>query len=471
MNRRTFAKVAAAGLFAGSRSKSEAPPGIVRAYLTHAHLEGAARPDQPNVNTRWSGPGSATWKIDVPLADEYEVALCHACAEPGAHLVLSGGKSSIETNTRTTSGFYTDAQSNYERVPWGGSLRLPAGPTELTLRVSAAAGKESLWLRSIELTPVSAKSSLEAEDRKARQARASTDWFVRSGYGVMFHWTGQSKPRNGPPKIYADAVRDFPVKDFVETVQETGAGHVLLTLNHAIAHCPAPIASWEKYHPGLTTSRDLLGELADALAKVRIRFLLYINSPRFGKLSDGPGEFSPDITDTRYVDMHCEVLDEIGRRYGRKLDGYWFDSWYQSFEQFPRVRQDRIFEACKTGNPERISAFNFWILPVCTPWQEYWAGEVGEPGPPATSRHIERGAGAGLQFQSLLYLDAPWVHSRPDTEMEPARFSSDALTRYVQSSMKNQGVVTVNLGIYQDGTIGPQARELMRSVRRNIRGS
>jgi hypothetical protein len=37
--------------------------------------------------------------------------------------------------------------------------------------------------------------------------------------------------------------------------------------------------------------------------------------------------------------------------------------------------------------------------------------------------------------------------------------------------MKNQGVVTVNLGIYQDGTIGPRARELMRSVRRNIRGS
>ena len=92
MNRRTFAKVSAAGILAGSRSKSEAPPGIIRAYLTHAHLEGAVRPDQPNVNTRWTGPGSAAWKIDVPLGDEYEVALCYACAEPGAHLVLSRRK-------------------------------------------------------------------------------------------------------------------------------------------------------------------------------------------------------------------------------------------------------------------------------------------------------------------------------------------------------------------------------------------
>ena len=430
MKRRTFAKVAAAGILAGSRSKSETPTGIIRAYLTQAQLEGAVRPDPPGVNTRWTGPGSATWKIDVPLGGEYEVALCHACAEPGAQLVLSGGKSRIETHPRTTSGFYANAANNYERVRWGDSLRLPAGPTELTLRVSPARGKESLWLRSIELLPVAAKPLLEAEDRQARKARASTDWLVKSGYGLMFHWTGQSKPRHGPAKTYADAVREFPVKDFVETIQETGAGHILFTVNHAIPHCPAPIVSWEKYHPGLTTSRDLLGELAEALAKAHIRFLMYINSPRFGKMAGtGPGEFSPDMRDSQYVDMHCEVLDEIGRRYGRKLDGYWFDSWYQSFEQFPRVRQDRIFEACKTGNPERISAFNFWILPVCTPWQEYWAGEVGEPGPPATSRYVERGAGAGLQFQSLLYLDAPWVHSRADTEMEPLRFSGEDLTR------------------------------------------
>jgi hypothetical protein len=59
--------------------------------------------------------------------------------------------------------------------------------------------------------------------------------------------------------------------------------------------------------------------------------------------------------------------------------------------------------------------------------------------------------------------------SRPDTELP--RFSDDVLASYVQSCMQNQEVVTVNIGVYQDASIGPQAQQLMRSVRRKIRGS
>jgi hypothetical protein len=55
--------------------------------------------------------------------------------------------------------------------------------------------------------------------------------------------------------------------------------------------------------------------------------------------------------------------------------------------------------------------------------------------------------------------------------MEPPRFSAEDLSNYVQSCMQNQGVVTVNLGVYQEASIGPQARELMWSVRRTVRGS
>lgn len=445
---------------------------IIRAYATHAVLDGAIQPDGPKVNTRWTGAGSATWKLEIPAADEYEVAVCYACADGGAPIVLSSGSGRIEMKTQTTAGFYTDRSSNYERVPCPSTLKLTAGSPSLTLQLPEPRGRETMRVRSVELIPASAKTRVAEEERDARKARASTEWFAKSGYGLMFHWTGQSQPRTGPAKTYAEAVRDFPVHKFVETIQETGAGHVLFTVNHAIPHCPAPIASWEKYHPGLTTSRDLLGDLADALARVDIRFLLYINSPRFGKLTkDEPGEFSSIVGETQYVDMHCEILDEIGKRYAHKVHGYWFDSWYQSFEHYPAIRQDRVYQACKTGNPDRIAAFNFWVLPVCTPWQEYWAGEVGTPGPLPTSQFIGRGAGAGLQFHSLLYLDAPWVHGRLDAEMEPPRFSAEDLSNYVQSCMQNQGVVTVNLGVYQEASIGPQARELMWSVRRTVRGS
>jgi hypothetical protein len=169
--------------------------------------------------------------------------------------------------------------------------------------------------------------------------------------------------------------------------------------------------------------------------------------------------------------MHLEILGEIGRRYGRRLDGYWFDSWYQAFEHYPDIRQDLVFGACKEGNPGRITAFNFWILPCCTRWQEYWAGEIGSPEVAPESRYIRRGAGEGLQAHSLLFLDAPWVHSKPDSPMEAPRFSSDTLGNYIETCMKAQAVVTVNLGIFQEGEIGPEAAELMTAVRRRIRGA
>lgn len=144
-------------------------------------------------------------------------------------------------------------------------------------------------------------------------------------------------------------------------VRDTGAGHVLFTLNHAVAHRPASIRSWGACHTGLTTSRDLIGELADGLNAADVRFLLNITSPRFAKIIEGPGVFSSNVDARRYVDMHREILDEIGRRSSHKLDGYWFDSWYQAFEHHPDIRLDLAFEACKIGNPVRITAFNFWI--------------------------------------------------------------------------------------------------------------
>src|SRR5207253_3158726 len=109
--------------------------------------------------------------------------------------------------------------------------------------------------------------------------RASTDWFVKAGYGAMFHWTDFSQPRYGTKKSYPEAVNAFDVNKFASLIDHIGAAYVLLTLNHAHPHCAAPIASWEAIHPGWTTRRDLIGEIAGALEKRGIGFLLYINSP------------------------------------------------------------------------------------------------------------------------------------------------------------------------------------------------
>ena len=300
------------------------------------------------------------------------------------------------------------------------------------------------------------------QERKIAQERASTDWLARAAYGVMFHWTSESMPRHGPALPYQRAVDAFDVAGFAEMVESTGARYVIFTVNHAQPHCPAPIKSWERIHPGSTTKRDLLSEIAQALEARNIRLMLYIASHTVGKLRVATG--------TEYLRTHKDILQEIGQRYGARVSGYWFDGWYQTLEAYPEINPRDLVSYVRAGNPARLVAFNSWVYPIETPWQDYWAGEVGEIVRPATSRYMASGTSNGLQSHFLLFADAPWVHSLADAEMEPLRFSDEALIAFVKKNAEREAAVTINLGIYQDGSIGEAARRQMAALRQAIRG-
>jgi hypothetical protein len=466
LTRRQFATSIAGGLAAAPAFSSQDPV-VLREYATAAQLDGSVAIHPTKQFVVWKGPGSAVLNVEAERPGDYYVAVAYACGKPGSRLTLSSGDSRITTVTRAIHGFFDNDVyhpiDNFELVPLEGRLKLQRGKNQLAITVSDPQTTDSLAVCWVELTPAGGVKRVAAEVKEARAARSSTDWFVKSAYGLMFHWTAQSQPRSGAAKQYADAARDFPVSSFVDSVRQTGAGHVIFTLNHAVQHCPAPIQSWEKYHPGLTTGRDLIGELAEGLHQAGVRLILYINL--VGAFS------SPNVDSKGFVEKCCDVLEEIGHRYGRKLDGYWFDGWNGAYSRYHDIRHDLVFQACKAGNPDRITAFNFWILPVCTELSEYWAGEVISPTPLPTSRYIGCGANRSLQSHFLLFLDAPWVHSKPNTEMEPPRFPSERIVDYVDQCAKRQAVVTINLGIYQDGIIGPKALEYMSAVRRRIRGS
>src|SRR5207245_208051 len=65
------------------------------------------------------------------------------------------------------------------------------------------------------------------------------------------------------------------------------------------------------------------------------------------------------------------ILREAGLRYGVKLAGWWFD------DRFPFQPFEELYQATKAGNPDRLVAWNSWIMPKSTEFQEYWAGELG----------------------------------------------------------------------------------------------
>ena len=435
---------------------------ITYLYGTKASkVEGEAEKQNGNY-FKMSGPCKMEWRVTVSAAGLHQVNLTHSVkvAQSGKRISIESGNSQIESLLRPTRGAWGTGGNSYERIELNGSLDLKAGEQTITLTIpETAKGDPVMNFRCLELVPVSAEESIQADLDAAHRVRAKTDWFVDEVYGLMFHWTSQSVGRDGSIKPFDQAVAEFDLEAFASMVESTGAGYVLFTVGHAEPYCPAPLRSWEKYHPGHTTQRDLIAEMSDALGAKGIKLMCYFPTHVVAKRGQ---------VDTKTFEaINHEVMVEFGLRYRGKVVGYWFDGWYQCFEDYPDVSFPAFFNACKAGYPERIIALNSWVYPAVTEYQEYWAGENASPVEIPRNGTYQRGPGAGLQFQSLLIMEPYWVQKK--REMPDPRFTVEKLSAYIEECRKNAGVVTINLGIYQDGSVGEKALEVMKGVRKRIR--
>jgi len=441
---------------------------------TAVEIGGKAKLDGLKISVDCSDSSSMKWNVTVPDEGEFDLFLSCAVSDPGFKLEIRSGSSSVKVELKVTEGIFQPAEGgwffNFERIRLDGKLHLTRGVNPVTVQVSGPEQSGVVRFRCLEILPVSGSAAIIPSEESVRALRANTDWFVKAGYGVMFHWTDFTQPREGEKKPYKDAVDAFDVKAFANMVEEMGAGYVVFTLNHAHPHCAAPIQSWEAIHPGWTTRRDLIGDLADALTARSVRLLLYINSPVLTKLGNIglTGLYQLTFSEEQFAEIHRDVLGEIGARYGKRLAGYWFDSWYQSLAAYPDVPIDAVYRACKRGNPGRITCFNFWIFPVLTSYQDYWAGELNSLQNPFASRYIQRGAGKGFQAHGLLSMLDAWVHGKPGPIPAP-QFSAQDLIAYVRANIEHQAVTTINIGIYQDATVEQTSMDMMRQLRRAIR--
>jgi hypothetical protein len=447
----------------------------IRLYgATAAEIGGSAKLDDLKISVDCKDSSRIKWNVTAPEEGEYDLFISCAVPGPNFHLEVISGSSSVKSDLKMTEGVYHSTEGgwyfNFDRKRLEGKLHLTRGINPVTLQVSGTEKDQVVHLRCLEVLPASANAELTAAEESARAHRVSTDWFVKAGYGVMFHWTDFTQPRDGMKKPYPDAVNAFDVDTFAKLIDETGAAYVIFPLNHAHPHCPAPIQSWESIHPGSTTRRDLVGDIVGALEKRGIRFLLYINSPVLTMLGNigTTGLYELTCSEEQFTEIHKNVLSEIGLRYRDTLAGYWFDSWYQSLAAYPDVPIDAIYRYCKVGNPDRITAFNFWIFPVLTPWQDYWAGELNSLQSPFESRYIQRGAGRGFQAHGMVSMLPSWVHNETGP-IPPPQFNTEDLIAHVKANMEHQAFTTINIGIYQDGTIEQSSLDMMRQLRRAIR--
>ena len=401
-----------------------------------------------------------SWPLFVQQEAIFTISLILESASPECSI-------EVEIDRRTFSTSCGKAGWNRLTV---GKVRLSAGQTRITISSKRKSAPTKLFAVEFE-TPESAASSAAA----AKRHRASTQWMIDARYGLMFHWTSQTQPRDGAAKPYCDAVRDFDVNRFADMVSETGAGFVVFTTSHAGFYFPGPNPVIDSILPGRTCPRDLVGDLADSLARHHVRLELYFHPGH----DDAPWwqrTHFEEADKTAYFRQWREIIAQIGRQYGSKIAGFWFDD--AAFTYYPyNPSWQELAVAARTGDPNRVLSFNSWILPKVTDFCDVYAGENAQWDPPyqlhkflpiGGSGRYTSGPQAGLQAEVLAILNDDWGHFKANQPIGAPRMSTELLLARMKDAIRRREIPILDLEVYQDGTADPDTLKRLQAVRNAV---
>ncbi len=434
----------------------------------------------------WRTPDDAfVWTIHSPQAAEYSASLVAVscpkavvnCAEPSSpvKLELTAGTSRL---THWLEYRNTSPEGQWMREKVQGVLQLPAGASQITLRAAQkpAKGAMNLALYSLELAKPETRTILA---KKAEGLRSSPQWMADAQYGLMFTWTTRTQPRQGKAKPYCQAVKDFDVQAFADMVAETGAGFIVFVTTWADHYFPAPIKAIDRILPGRTCDRDLLMDLADALERRGIKLVVYYHCGHGDKQWWARTGFEK-ADKTEFFANWCAIVSEIGQRYGKKMAGFWFDDGFAVY--YPVTAPwEQMTRAAKIDNPDRLVAYNSWIWPKATDFQDYFCGEsedltegriTGEGFLPVGGSGIFTGGPqSGLQG-NLCARNEPgdWCHTIADSEIPAPLHSAEYMIEKFKQCIARRNVPVINLQVYQDGTASPAALAEFAAIRQAIKG-
>lgn len=296
-------------------------------------------------------------------------------------------------------------------------------------------------------------------------------WMAPAKYGVFIHFLG------GGAK-WQEKVDAVDVEAIASEMEQAGAAYVFITLGQNNGYYCSPNSVYEKYagyKPNERCSRrDLPLEFAAALAKRKIRMLLYLPSraPQQDKqamqgLSDvheqqpAPQEFTRKWS---------EVIREWSERYGDKVSGWWFDGSYNT-AGWNDLKQPFNWTtwaaACRAGNPQSILAFNPGTkLPNAfqplTEQQDYTAGEQNNLGATPQTNPSPK----GVQWHLLTYLGSTWSKAKPEGD---TRFTDKEIIDAIRKINEQGGVVTLDVA-HTNGRINPGHLRQLIAIKQALRG-
>ncbi len=455
------------------------PKGITMLAPNLGKLSAGIRPIVRNYMILWcqAKPGSSQveWTVRAPADGIYSVTAS-----------VTGIGSRLMANCNEQKLGASISEPGWHRIELG-NLSLKTGENKILLEIDAVTTKagtrsKPFLLSALELAKPAVRKTIRKEALAMRQ---QPDWFKDAGYGLMFQWTNRATPPKGPIKPWEEKINDFDLDGFISLVEDSGASYVIWSATWGNQYISAPIKSLDALISGRTTKRDLLGEMADRLHERGIRLIFYYHygyecyHSQDTDWLKAAGGYEADKT--KLFTNVMGIISEVGARYGDKLDGWWFDGGARYLNcHFDGSSADEgiltapfkdFTAAARKGNPERLIAYNSWIKPLITDYQDYYGGEgkTGFNPTGLTNGVFNSGLQKGLQAHGCFILEGRWGHIDLNTPIPKPKFNVKQLAGFVTKARQNHYPLSINLEMYEDGSVSPASRALLKELKIALR--
>lgn len=383
-----------------------------------------------------------------------------------------------------------------------GYLTLAAGESSAAITLAGAGGASLINALQIRTAPAGKAS-----------------WMAAEKYGIMLHYMagGVLPPPQGPPPNYSvsaeipagattspwsDAVDGFQAEDFADQAAASGAGYVIFALGQTSGYYCSPNAAYETLgpiNPGEFTSvRDLISDVADALAKRGIKTIVYVaadgprsattirraTSPTQVKMQEktyavaaAPPYWPAGANATFRTNLN-NMIREWSLRWGTRVSGWWIDGCFADTGYGALAENGdgpgnlaAMIQAAKAGNPDSLVAVNPGAdVPVTgnygvlSPEQDYMAGEAASHHNAyakfsryPTSQFVTLG-GKNILWHTLSYVGMNW-------RTLGQKYVNEELISYIDAVNRVGGVVTLDVAFEADGTIVDQHFNQLKAVK------
>lgn len=197
-------------------------------------------------------------------------------------------------------------------------------------------------------------------------------------YGMFVHYVrGLTKKSDGSMTVGLNDLADsLDVSSFANDIASTGVEYIIFTAWHSGMEPLYPSAKMDTWRPGHTPTRDLVGEVIDAVRAKGIKVMLYTHPYDGYEFSEGektltgwgagqdpndPAKPNPATKDyTKWNNFLNDIYGELVSRYGSRIDGLFIDEGHGGGGMTSIVDFPRLHATITQNYPNLLTIQNFY---------------------------------------------------------------------------------------------------------------